>query len=295
MPRQEALMDTPPTEAVVVALDPSGNSRMALEWAADEADLRGAVLRIGHAWRTQTHRLPPVPRHDSDAARNAAWDFLEGAAEDMRRCHDGLRVEPELRDESPTEGLLRMADADASLLVTGRRGLNPLMTYLLGSVSMGVVAHTPVPAVVVPPGRAAYDRGPVVVGVAPGEAGPLEFAFVQAERSGVPLRVVRAWMPPQAVPGHLAAARTERGPDEREESAELEKLLGPLRAAHPDVPVTVQVSRALAEQAIVEASGDASLVVIGAHRKQNRLGLPVGRVPHRVLHLAHAPVAVVPH
>jgi nucleotide-binding universal stress UspA family protein len=59
--------------------------------------------------------------------------------------------------------------------------------------------------------------------------------------------------------------------------------------------VTVQVDLGLAEEAIVNASKDASLVVVGAHRKHSRFGLPVGRVPHRVLHLAHAPVAVVPH
>ncbi|WP_042418220.1 universal stress protein [Streptacidiphilus anmyonensis] len=82
---------------------------------------------------------------------------------------------------------------------------------------------------------------------------------------------------------------------EADEATEVEELLAPWRAAHPDVTVSVQIELGPAKEAIVNASKDASLVVVGAHREHTRFGLPVGRVSHRVLHLAHAPVAVVPH
>ncbi|WP_042424685.1 universal stress protein [Streptacidiphilus anmyonensis] len=290
-------MNSSPTEAVVVGLDTSENSRVALEWAADEARLRGAVLRIGHAWSMQAYRLPEAYKHDmAEDARKAAWAFLESAADDMRKRHPGLRVELELIDEAAVEGLLRMASADASLLVTGRRGLNPFLTFLLGSISSGVAAHTPVPAVLVPIEGAPDERGPVVVGVAPGEPEPVEFAFAEAERRGVPLRVVRSWMYPQAFPGHLAVPPKEEAGRDAQETAELEKLLLAARTAHPGVQVTLQVGAGLAEEAIVKASADACLVVVGAHRRHTQhFSLPIGRVPHRVLHLAHAPVVVVPH
>jgi nucleotide-binding universal stress UspA family protein len=290
-------MNSSPTEAVVVGLDSSENSRVALEWAADEAHLRGAVLRIGHSWSMQAYRLPEAYRRDmAEDARNAAWTFLESAATDMRKRHPDLRVEPELIEEAAVEGLLRMAAADTSLVVTGRRGLNPFLNFLLGSVSEGVAAHTPVPAVLVPIEGAPDENGPVVVGVAPGEPEPVEFAFAEAERRGVPLRVVRSWMYPQAFPGYVAVPPQDQVARDTEETAELEKLLAPARAAHPGVEVVVQVGLGLAEEAIVNASKDASLVVVGAHRKHtHHFSLPIGRVPHRVLHLAHAPVAVVPH
>ncbi|SEL50988.1 universal stress protein [Streptacidiphilus jiangxiensis] len=290
-------MNSSPTEAVVVGLDTSENARVALEWAADEAHLRGAVLRVGHAWSMQAYRLPEAYKTDiREDARKAAWTFLESAAEDMRKRHPGLEVEPELIDEAAVEGLLRMAANDSGLLVTGRRGLNPFMTVLLGSVSEGVAAHTPVPAVLVPTEGAPDPRGPVVVGVAPGEPEPVEFAFAEAERRGVVLKVVRTWMYPQAFPGHVAVPPQEEARRTAEETAELEKLLAPARAAHPKVEVAVRIELGLAEEAVVNASKDASLVVVGAHRKHTQhFSLPIGRVPHRVLHLAHAPVAVVPH
>jgi len=75
----------------------------------------------------------------------------------------------------------------------------------------------------------------------------------------------------------------------------VEQLLAPARAAHPSVRVTVVIELGMAEEAIVNASKEASLVVVGAHRKHTRhLSLPIGRVPHRVLHLAAVPVAVIP-
>ncbi|RAG86805.1 hypothetical protein DN069_04520 [Streptacidiphilus pinicola] len=290
-------MNSSPTEAVVVGLDTSENARVALEWAADEALLRGVVLRIGHAWSMQAYRLPEAYKPDMvDSARKAAWDFMEGAAEDMRKRHPGLQVEPELIEEGAVEGLLRMASNGTSLLVTGRRGLNPFMTFLLGSVSEGVAGHTPVPAVLVPVEGAPDPNGPVVVGVAPGEAEPIEFAFAEAERRGVPLKVVRTWMYPQAFPGFISVPPQDQAQRTADETAELEELLAASRSAHPGVQVNVQVELGLAEEAIVNASKDAALVVVGAHRKHaQRFSLPIGRVPHRVLHLAHAPVAVVPH
>ncbi|RAG87308.1 hypothetical protein DN069_01915 [Streptacidiphilus pinicola] len=290
-------MNSSPTEAVVVGLDTSDNARVALEWASDEAHLRGTVLRIGHAWSMQAYRLPEAYKPDMvEDVRKAAWDLLESAARDMRRRHRDLKVEPELIDEAAVEGLLRMASSGASLLVTGRRGQNAFLTFLLGSVSEGVAAHTPVPAVLVPVEGAPDQGGPVVVGVAPGEPEPVDFAFAEAERRGVPLRVIRSWMYPQVFPGHVVVPPQDQAQRNADETLELEQLLAPSRAAHPGVEVVLQVGLGLAEEEIVNASKDACLVVVGAHRKHTQhFSLPIGRVPHRVLHLAHAPVAVVPH
>ncbi|WP_042364526.1 universal stress protein [Streptacidiphilus neutrinimicus] len=289
-------MNGSPNGAVVVGLDSSDNARVALDWAADEALLRGAVLRIGHAWSMQAYRLPEAYKADMvEEARKAAATFLENTAEELRRGRPGLRVEPELIEEGAVEGLLRMASAGASVLVTGRRGQNTFLTVLLGSVSGGVIAHATVPTVLVPLEGAPDRQGPVVVGVAPGEPEPVGFAFEEAERRGVPLRVVRSWMYPQAFPGYMAVPPQEQARREAEETDELAQLLAPARVAHPGVAVDVQVVLGPAEEAIVNASADACLVVVGAHRRHtHHFSQHIGRVPHRVLHLAPAPVAVIP-
>jgi nucleotide-binding universal stress UspA family protein len=290
-------MSNPPAATVVVGIDTSQNSRAALEWAADEARLRGAVLRIGHSWSMQPYRLPEAEEHDmAEESRKAAREFLDATTEELRRRRPGLRVESELLEDAPIDGLLRMAAADGTrLVVTGRRGLNPFLRFLLGSVSESIVAHSPVPAVVVPVEGAADPHGPVVVGVAPSAAGPVEFAFEEAERRGVPLKVVRIWNHAQTFSEYIAVPPEYDARQNAAESKDLEALLAPSRAQHPAVTVDVHVEPGLAEEAIVKASKGASLVVVGAHRKHtSRFSLPVGRVPHRVLHLAHAPVAVVP-
>jgi nucleotide-binding universal stress UspA family protein len=49
-----------------------------------------------------------------------------------------------------------------------------------------------------------------------------------------------------------------------------------------------------AAQALVEASAQASLMVVGAHHRHGHLGMALGRVNHAVLHYAGCPVAVIP-
>lgn len=290
-------MNNSPAATVVVGIDTSQNSRAALEWAAEEARLRGAVLRVGHSWIMQPYRLPEAYEHDmAEESRKAAREFLDGATEELRRRHPGVRVESEVLEEAPIDGLLRMAAADGvSMVVTGRRGLNPFLSFLLGSVSESVVAHSPVPAVLVPEAGALAPTGPVVVGVAPGEAEPVEFAFAEAERRGVPLQVIRTWSHAQAFADNLVVPPEDEARHNAAETEDLEALLSPSRAEHPTVTVDVTVRPGPAEEVIVKASKDASLVVLGAHRKHTRhFSLPVGRVPRRVLHLADSPVAVVP-
>lgn len=289
-------MNQPSAGSVVVGLDPSANAHTALLWAADEASARGADLRIGHSWTATTYQqaaesLGDVPGEGHEAAAF----FLDPAAAEVRGTHPGLVVETAVFDEPPVEGLLRMAAAGASLIVVGHRGLNPFSTVLMGSVSQGVVAHTTVPAVVVPPKFTVPGDAPVVVGVAPGAVAPVEFAFAEAELRGVPLVVVRAWMYPQSFPGHISVPPADETRRNTEEAAELESLIAPAWQLHPGVEVTTRIGLAIPEQALVDAASRACLVVVGAHRKHSRFGLPVGRVPHRVLHHAQVPVAVVPH
>jgi nucleotide-binding universal stress UspA family protein len=52
------------------------------------------------------------------------------------------------------EAICEVADElDAELIVMGARGLSPVRSALLGSVSAQVVAHTKRPVLVVPPGE----------------------------------------------------------------------------------------------------------------------------------------------
>jgi len=220
----------------------------------------------------------------------------------------GLREHPILRElrlltDALPEASMRSSAEQAQLLVVAARGHNRLSSGLLGSVSQGLAAHTACPLVVLTgapqasgPGERPVPGGAVVLGAAPGEAtGPVEFAFAEAARRGVPLRVIRTWMYPSAYPGIIAVSPVEEATRTREQTADPAAVPAPGRTAFPDVQVVTEVTLDEADAALVDASAGAALVVLGAERHQRRFTLPLGPVTHRVLHHAHCPVAVVPY
>jgi nucleotide-binding universal stress UspA family protein len=247
-------------------------------------------LRIAHSWND--HELPKeCEQRISAPAHSMATRFLDEAQAEVRSRYPELDVGTILLGEAPSEGLIGLAE-HAGLVVVGRRGLNSVMSMLLGSVSQRVVAHFPVPVVVVPEAApAATAATPVVVGVAPGVPEPVEFAFAEAETRNAPLIAVRAWTLSNPYIVASSQAVTELDVDE---GRELESVIEQARQAHPAVRVTTRVEFATAEAALVEAAPEAGLIVLGRHRRHGRYGLPLGRVPHRVLHLSSLPVAVVP-
>jgi nucleotide-binding universal stress UspA family protein len=285
-------MSTQRPKSVVVGVDQSAGARAALEWAAAEAALRRAPLLIATSWNGLDHGVPEGYQSDiAEPAYRAAVRFLADAAADMGNLHPGLDVDTVLLPDAPIEGLIRLAQ-DAGLVVVGRRGVNAFLRMLLGSVSQQLVAHSPVPVVVVPetpPTKTSH--APVVVGVARKVTEPLEFAFAEAEARKASLIAVRAWSVanPYVTASPESAAETEAA-----ETRELRSLVDVIHRRHPSVQVSRRVEFATPEAALIDAAEGASLVVLGRHRRHARYGLPLGRVPHRVLHLSDLPVAVVP-
>jgi nucleotide-binding universal stress UspA family protein len=79
------------------------------------------------------------------------------------------------------------------------------------------------------------------------------------------------------------------------EDLELSESLAGYRERFPDVVVDQLVSDRTPARALVEASKNAALVVVGARRRRAPLaGMALGRVNHTVLHHAQCPVVVVP-
>ncbi|WP_037603626.1 universal stress protein [Streptacidiphilus rugosus] len=283
------------TGAVVVGLDPSAHARAALHWAAKEAALRDSVLRIGHAWSLSAYDLPgPHPLYDAPRARAAAQDFVDRAAAEARAGHPRLKVEALLLDVNAVDGLLHLAES-ADLLVVGSRGVNAFVKLLLGSVSEGVVAFSPVPTVLVTVEEEPAAAGaPVVVGVGADGAAPLEFAFAAAERRGTRLEAVRALLRPRHLPGYLSIPPIDHRGHDGAERAEVERLVEEAHRAHPAVGFRVRVGPGLPEELLLDASTHASLLVVGGHHRHGRFGPSTGRVAKVAMHMSRAPVAILP-
>ena len=287
-------MDLP----IVVGVDGSEPSLRAVDWAADEAVLRGASLRLVYAslWeRYEGTSLAADLRRPSQQVR--AEDIVDTAARRAHHRQPDVKVSTDVLSEEPEYALVRESRT-ASLLVTGTRGRCGLAEALLGSVSLIVAGHAQCPMTVVRGNdddqarSGAHGRVVVGVGEKPAGSAAVRFAFEEARRRGVPLEAVRAWRWPahESTDHPLMAGEPARLHEQRAVEA--------LAAALQDAPADVESHRRTAEghtrTVLVDASRDADLLVVGAKRRPGRYGLQLGRVAHGVLHHSACPVVIVP-
>jgi nucleotide-binding universal stress UspA family protein len=134
------------TGTVVAGVDGSAGSAQALRWAAQEARVRGAVLRAVCVWSflNQAGKEFDPGYGEADALR-----VLDEAVAGLGADAEEVRVERVAVNDLPARGLLEAA-AGADLLVVGARGLGGFQGLLLGSVSHQVAQHAPCPVVIVP-------------------------------------------------------------------------------------------------------------------------------------------------
>lgn len=140
-------------ETIVVGVDGSEGAAAALEFAATEAALRKARLRIVSAWEVPVAAYgggfaPSLDAETLDAFRIRAQQVADGAHTTMKKLQPSLEGEAAAVEGQPAEVLLEQA-ADATLIVVGNRGLGGFKSLLLGSVSQQVVHHATCPVVVV--------------------------------------------------------------------------------------------------------------------------------------------------
>jgi nucleotide-binding universal stress UspA family protein len=143
--------------SIVVGLDGSDTSHVALGWAVEEAKLRGARLIAVHAWSF----IPPAPMGDPGLLAMPAGDLagqlgaesdvanaiLESALESLGD-KPSVEVEPRTVEGEAGEVIVEESKG-ADLVVVGSHGRSGLTAALLGSVSRHVVDHAVCPVVVV--------------------------------------------------------------------------------------------------------------------------------------------------
>jgi nucleotide-binding universal stress UspA family protein len=136
---------------IVVGVDGSDSSLLALRWAVRQAEMTGAALHALTAWSYPEHPTPfgmvpelPLPEDPMAEARRMLHDVVEAAV--GREPSVEVRAEVVHGSAAPT---LVDAARDAELLVVGSRGLGAFTGMLLGSVSEHCVRYAACPVVVV--------------------------------------------------------------------------------------------------------------------------------------------------
>lgn len=281
---------------IVAATDGSEESLRAVDWAAREAVLRGAPLRIVSASgllprmadshdHAEYETVSNVIRDDSDHALTAATARAAKVAPDLLIDADHLTG-------GPAEAVTA-SGSGALMLVVGSRGVGAFAAMILGSVSRYAATHAASPVVVVREeiGAARRQVG-VGIGDPEGNAAALTFAFEEAALRKASLLAVHAWHTPQSDISRagIALAEPRRGVLEAEAAGHLETLLDDWRDKYPDVPVSLDVVHGHPGRILSGLSARADLVVLGRHPAHHG----PGAVIHAVLNHAHGPIVTVP-
>ena len=142
----QQLTDPPGAYRIVVGVDGSPASGKALEWAIEEARVRGGSLRVITAWHYPVLGDAAGSGPDTDVFRQSAADDQAALISAAGGERSGLSTE--VIEGSAVQVLLDAA-RDADLLVVGSRGHGGFAGLLLGSVSAQLVHHAPCPVLVV--------------------------------------------------------------------------------------------------------------------------------------------------
>jgi len=291
-------MSTPAgTKPVIVGVDDSPPSRVAVDWAARDAARRGVPLKLVFVLQ------PPVVMAFPDVPMPPSYlQWQEGQGAEL--LERSLATVGEAAGETPLEVTTEMVSgpavpvladlsSGAEMIVVGCHGRGALARTLLGSVSTGLVHHAHCPVAII------HDEDPlmphpsqasVVVGVdgSPASEHAVEIAFEQASFRGVDLVAVHAWTDSGVFefPGVDWTALQVTA-----EETLSERLSG-WQERYPDVLVRRVVVADRPAHQLLEQATSAQLLVVGSHGRGGFAGMLLGSVSTAVVHAARMPVIV---
>ncbi|MFI1921069.1 MULTISPECIES: universal stress protein [unclassified Streptomyces] len=268
---------------VTVGVDGSLVAVRALDWAVGEAVRRGCALRIVYAV----------------ADRDEAGPVLSSAASRVQERRPGLLVETKAVEGAVVPALTKESE-EADLTVVGARRFGGVVGVLARSVSRRLAAHVRGPLLVVGGDHPCGEGREVLLGLESDAEAAAVYAFEEAARRGVRLRVLHSSTHRHTAPElpSLVAA-TSPGQERQARQSRAEEAvprfgIARLREAHPTIEVDSRTVRTGPAQALLAGTREAGVVVIGARRRAGRFGLRLGPVAHVLLHNSHCPVVLVP-
>lgn len=284
---------------IVVGIDASEESVQALDWARAQAGESDRIVAV-HAWD-----IPLVAGYEMAIAIDPS-EIEQGASHFLQRLVgdiDDPRVVAHLAQGHPGRSLVELANGDddgndVDMVVVGHRGSGKA-SVVLGSTANYVMHHTERPVVVVRGERAGATRR-VAVGVDDhrlddhGENPSVRaLRFVYGLRGVEQVAAIHAWFAPGVAAGLYAGTGADMERMDAEALAVVEHVLE--LAGPPPEGVTVHpaAERGTAGFALVEASREADLVVLGSRGRGGFIGLLLGSTSLEAAAHSHCPVAII--
>ncbi|MFD1845219.1 universal stress protein [Arthrobacter flavus] len=271
---------------VVVGYDGSDTSQRAVVWAAHHAAAAELPLVVVHCWMGMSHSGEPGSMIEaSDNARRIVAEKTAAKGVDLaKQAAPEVSTSAHLIVGHPSE-VLTKASMDASLLVTGSRGLGGFKGLLIGSVSLHLASCATCPIAVVRKERPAKRGILVAIDGSPQSDKALLFAadLARARRTSLRLLHIRPYS---------RYAITRPPVPESEHDPVIQQAISLLPG---DVDVTIvedSLDGPTVPRNIVLHAQKASCVVVGA-KGRNSLTVRLGSTVHAVLHYAQGTTIIV--
>lgn len=287
---------------VVVGIDGSESSQVALSWAADEAALRGLPLRVIHAWQVP---LPPVAMGPAvmhpgeEQLEQAAQSILDRAVDDLEKSHPRAEITSDLVSGPPATVMIE-ASEDATMLVVGKGHLEGIAAFFLGSTSMQVVTHAECPVAIAIEPEADVEPGPdagrVVVGIDGSEisVGAAQEAFEAASLLNAGVTLLHVWNPSEYDVAGLATGSALNWEDAHQgELRGMAETVAGLQEKYPDVNVEQRLAHGKPGKVLADHSRSAKLIVVGSRGHGGFTKLLLGSTSHTVVHRSQCTVLIV--
>jgi nucleotide-binding universal stress UspA family protein len=270
---------------VTVGVDGSTPALAAVQWADEQARLRGATLSVVTVW--------PTPSNPGAAALRSelpAYEVARSAALTVRTESDPLiDISAVHCATGPADGLLSHA-AGSDLIVIGRHRGHSIAEQVLGSVTERVLGEAACPVAIVHEApRGGYGR--IVVGIDGSAASDaaLEWALDHARGSGARVDAVLVW-DWHAQYGVYPYADDERTQQKR--AADVLNRVVSAATSTADVEVSADLVRGRPVPILLGAARDADLLVVGNSHGGVWSQRVLGSVSRRVALACPVPVVV---
>jgi len=287
-------------ERILVPIDFSDHSALALRHARELAQLFGAELRlftaafISPVWIAEG--TAPIPDEYRQAVRKQAETDLEAWSKPLREA--GLRVSCAVASEHPGSAIRSAAQSwSADLIAMGTHGRTGIGHAVLGSIAERTVRLAPMPVLTV---RAdAGEPRPirkilVATDFSPDSERALEWATELARRAGAKVSLVHAVASAMMLGQEELALESVRAAQWAAEQA-AQSRLGQLHAALGALAGEFETQEGHADAVILECALrlGADLIALGTRGRTGLGHVLLGSTAERVVRRAHVPVAVL--